>query len=363
LDFSSQGKNMNKRLLNLILNLVSFSLISILLAACSITINTGTKPTPSQFVMPTAINASAGQPIQQPVQPQNPPVVNPTLAGNAPGGPYAMEGQVEDADSSKHASEKRVLSGDSYQANFFERAFTANVMDYLPDVDILNGFISTDAQYLYFIIELAGTNRTSGGMIASYGVELDTDKDGRGNYSVWALNPVGTNWTIDNVTILKDGNRTVGGKDPNIADGNIYFGDGYETTIPNNGPEQVWVRISPTSTATVQIAVPRSIIDNPGEFLWGVWADNGPKNPNLFDYDDHFTYKDAGSPISANQYYPLKQVPAIDNTCRRPYGFNPGYRIPNMCWSGTPAKQTPTCVCMRWNNTLFPPVCTLWKCI
>lgn len=328
---------------NNILAFFSIMMITILLGSCSVSIDIGGKPAQNQLVLPTAINAGTGggQPIQQAAQPQNPQSGNSAPAGNTPGGPYAMEGQVEDADSSKHASEKRVLSGDSYKANFFERPFTTTVMDYLPDVDILNGYISTDARYLYFIIQLAGTNRTGGGLSASYGVELDTDKDGRGNYSVWALNPTGSNWSNVNVTILKDGNRTVGGLDPYIADTNIYFGDGYETTIPNTGAEQAWVRVSPTSSSTVQIAVPRSVIGNPAEFLWGVWADNGPKNPNLFDYDDHFTYRDAGSPISGNQYYPLKQVPAIDNTCRRPYGFNPGYRIPNMCWSGAVTTATP----------------------
>jgi len=299
--------------------------------------------------MPTAIDASAGQVVQQPSQQQAMLLASPTFASTLPRGPFSIEGSIEDANSSKHASEKRVLSGDSYKANFFERPFVANSMDYLPDVDILNGYISTDSQFLYFIIELAGTNQETGSMAASYGVELDTDKDGRGDYSIWTLNPVGTNWANNNVTLLRDGNHTVGGKDPYIADGTIYLGDGYETILPNTGPEQAWARISPTSTATVQIAIPRNVIGNPSEFLWGVWADNGPKNPNLFDYDDHFTYKDAGSPISGNQYYPLKQVAAIDNTCRRPYGFWPGYRIPNMCWSGAVTTATPII------PTIIPP--------
>jgi hypothetical protein len=324
-------------------------MLAFTLSACQVTISTGSSP--KTISMPTAIDASAGQ--------QAAPVINSSPNSTAPGGPFSIEGSVEDADSSKHASEKRVLSGDSYRANFFERPFTATSMNYLPDVDILNGFISTDSEYLYFIIELAGSN-PNGGLQASYGMELDTDKDGRGNYSIWALNPVGTNWSTNAVTILYDSNHTVGGKDANIADSSIYLGDGYETTIPNNGVKQAWVRISPTSASTVQIAVPRSIIGNPAEFLWGVWADNGLKNPNLFDYDDHYTYKDAGSPISGNQYYPLKLVPAIDNTCRRPYGFSPGYRISNMCWSGVPAPTgegpTPIPVCPPgwWG---IPPHC------
>ena len=337
--------------------LITFNL---LLSACSVTIDLGSaKTAPTQFTLPTAIDVSAGQAAPQPNQQQ--PSTGIQVTANVPGGPLSIEGSIEDANSSKHASEKRVLSGDSYRSNFYERPFTATSMDFLPDVDILYGYISTDPQYLYFVIQLAGTNKDTGTMVADYGVELDTDKNGRGDYSIWARNPTDINWTTNNVTILHDANRTVGGKDPNIADDPIFLGDGYETVIPNTGPEQAWVRVSLTDDKIVQIAVPRSIIGNPSEFLWGVWADNGPKNPNLFDYDDHFTYKDAGSPISGNQYYPLKQVAAIDNTCRRPYGFNPGYRIPNMCWSATPV-ETPTCVCAHWIYFGATKICAAWRC-
>ena len=306
--------------------------LAIIAAGCTITINTGSKPQ----TMPTAIDVS---PINQsPALAAAAPTINP----NMPGEPLTVEGQVPDTDSSKFASEKRVVSGDSYKANFFERPFTATTMDYLPDVDIINGYISSDEKFFYFTIELAGTNKESGGMLASYGVELDTNKDGRGNYSIWALNPASTTWTTNNVTVRKDNNQSIGGKDAYIADTLLFLGDGYETLIPNNGSEAAWVRLNPNLASLVQIAVHRNIIGNPTEFLWGVWADNGPKNPNLFDYDDHFTYQDAGSPISGNQYYPLKKVPAIDNTCRRTYGFSVSYRIPNMCWSGGAPLPTPS---------------------
>lgn len=304
--------------------------LPLIVAGCNITITTGSEPQK----MPTAINVTTVN--QAPAAPASTQTLNP----NMPGEPMTVEEQIPDTDSSKFASEKRVVSGDSYKANFFERPFTATAMDYLPDVDIINGYISSDEKFFYFTIELTGTNKENGGMTASYGVELDTDKDGRGNYSIWALNPAGTTWTINNVTVLKDNNHSVGGKDAYIADTSLFLGDGYETLIPNNGAEAAWVRVNLAQSTMVQIAVHRNLIGNPSEFLWGVWADNGPKNPNLFDYDDHFTYQDAGSPISGNQYYPLKQVPAIDNTCRRTYGFSVSYRIPNMCWSGGAPAST-----------------------
>lgn len=337
---------MNKRFGRSPFLLVILFTFAIVVSACTINVNTGS----ATQTMPTAIDVSALNKTSAPPAAPAAPAATPTINPNIPNEPMAVEGQVPDTDSSKYASEKRVVSGDSYKANFFERPFTASSMNYLPDVDIINGYISSDEKFFYFTIDLNGINKENGKMMASYGVELDTDKDGRGNYSIWALNPAGTTWTINNVTVRKDNNQSVGGKDVYIADSSLFLGDGYETLVPNDGAEAAWARIDPNTANIVQIAVHRNLIGNPYEFLWGVWADNGPKNPNLFDYDDHFTYKDAGSPISTNQYYPLKKVAAIDNTCRRTYGFSVSYRIPNMCWSGgAPAPtgvplDTPTLV-------------------
>ncbi len=346
-----------KKRLSGILRFIFLLILAVSLAGCNVTITTGSEPQK----MPTAYDVTGNQPSgNQPVAGAVPvAAVTPTINPNMPAEPAAVEGQVKDPDSSKSASEKRVLSGDSYKSNFFERPFTASSMNYLPDVDIVNGYISSDVKFFYFTIELVGVNKDSGGMQANYGVELDTDKDGRGNYSIWVLNPVGTTWSTANVTVRKDNNRSVGGKDAYIADSSIFLGDGYETVLPNDGSEASWARINPTVANIVQIAVNKNQIGSPFEFLWGVWADNGPKNPNLFDYDDHFTYEDAGSPISANQYYPLKKVPAIDNSCRKTYGFAVSYRIPNMCWSNGPVpEETPGTLiflCLDCYHLAVPP--------
>ena len=305
--------------------------LAVIASGCTITINTGSG-TPQ--VMPTTIDASTGS-VQATTEPV---VVMPTVNPNMPGEPPATrEGEIEDTSSTSHASEKRAIAGDTYKGNFYERPFTASDMDYLPDVDIQVGSMTSDSNFFYFFIELAGVNTQTGNLMASYGVELDTDVDGRGEYSIWALNPSGTEWTNTNVTVFKDNNGSVGGNDPYLQD--INNGDGYETPIPNDGEFSAWVRVDPAAADIVQIAIHRNLVGNPVEMLWGVLADNGLKDPGLFDYSDHFSRDDAGSPYTG-YYYPLKQVPALDNTCRRPWGFIPYTHYANACWSY--AQPAPT---------------------
>jgi len=261
-------------------------------------------------------------------------VIPPTSVGS-------FEEEVEDTNSSKFASERRVVSGDSYLSNFYERPFTSQTMDYLPAVDIQYGYISTDNNYFIYTIVLAGVDTNTHTLLGSYGVEMDIDADGRGDYSIWVKDPVSTSWTSENVRIFKDTNNDVGGKDKYTSDA-PSFGDGYDLEIPNTSEKAVFARILPDNSSAVQIAVSQGMVENPSEFLWGLWADNGIQDPRQFDYDDHYTYKDAGSPIVGNRYYPLRVVHSCDNTCRRPYGFSPDHRIPNMCWSGGAVLPTST---------------------
>jgi hypothetical protein len=302
--------------------------ISLLVLPACITIEMSGSESPSD---PTAIVIAADEQARSADA-----TAQPTLDSRVlPTDPQYIEGEVEDTNSSKFASEKRVVSGDSYLSNFFERPFTRESMEYLPNIDIQYGYISSDDNFFIYTIVLAGVDTETNTLVGSYGVEMDIDADGRGDYSVWVKDPVSTTWTAENVRIFKDTNGDVGGKDKYISDAPSQ-GNGYDLEIPNTNAEVSFARVVPDNPAIVQIAVHRVIVENPMEFLWGVWADNGLQNPGQFDYDDHYTYKEAGSPISGNKYYPLDAVHSCDNTCRQPYGFYPDYRIPNMCWSGGP---------------------------
>ncbi len=100
---------------------------------------------------------------------------------------------------------------------------------------------------------------------------------------------------------------------------------------------QIWLglRIDPTNPAIVEFAFKNSLAGP--SFMWGVWADAGLKNPGMFNYNDRFTYAQAGSPIAGNPYYPIKAIYAADNTCRAAYGFTPIGDEPLLC---PPNSQT-----------------------
>ncbi len=325
-------KSINRRWLR---NGTALVLVLLFSAAC-ITINTGEaeKPAGNQSVVtnPTAVNVGPADPSGQPPAAEPTTVPDPRIM---PGEPQTVEGEVKDAETGGVAAQKRAISGDSYLDNFYERPFTQVSMDYLPDIDIQGGVISSDAQFFYFTIVLNGTNAQTNTLVADYGVELDTDTDGRGEYSVWVTAPTGNTWTTNGVRVLRDGNGDIGGKNVYESDA-PYTTNGYESAVDNTGLKAAWARVHPENAATVQIAVHRDLVGNPLEMLWGLWADNGLKNPGLFDYNDTYTLTKAGSPYSNYPQYPVKEVFACDNTCRQPWGFAPIYRIPNICWSGGP---------------------------
>ncbi len=311
-------------------------LLALFFTAGCITITTGeaSQPAAQQQVVinPTAVLVTTVTPLELP------PTQEPTMTPDPrifPGEPQSVEGEVKDADTGGVAAQKRAISGDSYLDNFYERPFTQTSMEYLPDIDILGGVISSDTQFFYFTIVLTGTNAQTNTLIADYGVELDTDTDGRGEYSVWVSAPSSKTWSTDGVRVLRDGNGDIGGKNVYESDA-PYQTTGYESTVDNTGLKAAWARLHPENDATVQIAVHRDLVGNPVEMLWGLWADNGLKNPGLFDYNDTYTLSQAGSPYSNYPQYPVKVVHSCDNTCRQPWGFNPTYRIPNICWSGGP---------------------------
>jgi hypothetical protein len=82
----------------------------------------------------------------------------------------------------------------------------------------------------------------------------------------------------------------------------------------------------------IQLAFKYSAIGNEPRFLWNGLADFGNRRPDWFDYNDHFTQAEAGSPLPIQaDYYPLQALWGIDNTCRDAYGFAPTGAEPGLC--------------------------------
>ncbi len=246
-----------------------------------------------------------------------------------------------DTDSSRTSNEGRAPGGDTFSKNIFERPFSANDMQFRPDLDINKAEVSSDDNFIYFTIYLNGVNPQTSNLSGNYGVELDTDYDGRGNYLILITNPDGTEWQMENVTAYKDSGKKVGGARPMSADGPTGY-TGYDQTIFSldnlSDPDAAWGRVSPKGSSTVELAFKRGLIGGRSSFLWSIWADDGVKDPSMYDYNDHFTLNEAGSPYQ-DANYPLKSLALVDSTCREIYNFTPTGDIPGLC--AVPATATP----------------------
>ncbi len=244
---------------------------------------------------------------------------------------------IPDVVSQDTAPEKRAPYGDSYDINRFERPFLQD-MTYVPDLDISSFTVSSDATWWFVSIALVGNNPNNP-LGIDYGVELDVDHDGFGDYMIWAHPPYTSKWDTAPVQIFQDKNHDTGGLSAEKSDAPLN-GDGYETLIFHGGvgdadPDLAWVRINAGPNATVQFAFKRSWSGN--VFMIGPIADAGLKDPGKMDYNDRFTLAQAGSPIRSNPNYPLKALFAVDNVCLAAFGFHVTGLEPQLCPSLEPA--------------------------
>ena len=273
-----------------------------------------------------------------------PPTATPIAHVYLPGEPGWVSKYFYDTDSSTTAASKSAAGGDDYYSNKYERPFSQTDMVYYPDLDILKAEISNDSNFFYITITVKGLNPTTGNLTGTFGAELDTDLDGRGDFLLYCDVPNFNDWKIDTAHAFKDTNNDVGGALPTRHDAN-YTGDGFETMIFSptilDDPDGLWCRQRTGADVKVDLAIHKTLVGNPGQFAWGVWTDLGLKQPSWFDYNDHFTFDQAGSPMSGTSYYPLKEIHSLDNTCREAFGFEPSTVILGMCFVPTPTPTTP----------------------
>jgi hypothetical protein len=219
-----------------------------------------------------------------------------------------------DSDSSGTGSEQRAPD-ESYQRYRLERPFLKD-MTYVPDLDILTFSLAQEVDWDYVSIQLAGSNPNNP-LGIDYGVEVDTNNDGYGDFLIWAHGPYPAQWDTSTVQVRKDSNHDTGAW-MSSSDAQPQS-DGYDTvlfdgsTSGNADPDLAWVRMVQGSQAVVQFAFKKSGIGS--AFVWGAVADAGLKDAGKFDYRNWFTQQQAGSPVRSSQYYPLGSLYAIDNTC------------------------------------------------
>lgn len=258
-----------------------------------------------------------------------------------PGEPGWIYKWFYDTDASKNANAGYVTGGDDFVANLFERPFTETDMVYRPDVDINKTEISSDNTFYYVTLYL-NAQHPDGGLQGIYGVEIDTDRNVRGDLLVIADQPTVTSWDIAGVSAHTDPNHDVGGTSIMRPDSG-YNGDGYENVVFSmdvlNDPDAAWARVSLGSPPSVTIAFKKSLIAGYSTFVWGVWVADSLLDPAMIDLHDHFTSSEAGSPYQAHATYPLAALNLVDNTCRETYGFDATAPIPGLCY--IPEEPTP----------------------
>ncbi len=222
--------------------------------------------------------------------------------------------------------------GDQYKSNIYERPFTAEEMIYRGEIDIIRVNLKAGTPWIYVSIFLAEDLPEIGEM--KYGIELDLDENGRGDYLIQCDLPLSSDWSVEGVQVYTDGDRDVGGITPLVMDTPDPELNGYEVLVFDAGdgddPDLAWARRHPDESNSLQFAFKADLI-GPTGYMWSAWADGGLRAPDYMDYNDRFTAEIAGSPYPGSPLYPLKAVYLVDSTCRSYYGFTPTGDEPGLC--------------------------------
>jgi hypothetical protein len=241
-------------------------------------------------------------------------------------------------------------------------------MAYLPDLDIVNFSITSDVNFFYVNISMVELDPATQSLTGYYGVEIDRNADGRAEVLLTTRPPYSTGFTADNMAVYLDADGDVGGEIINRPDG--FPANGFETTVfdlsrgiyPEGNSDLAWVRQTTDGTLpAVEIAFARWMFRDGGEsFMWSVLADDAVIDPALLYYNDSFTSEQAGAANTDDPNYPIKELAAMDNTCRVPLGFQASGNEPLGCFvkSGeSEAKAAPTAEGPTSTCALFATLC------
>jgi hypothetical protein len=275
-----------------------------------------------------------------PVQQTNTPAVTPTIKGTPgsgvslteshPGKPHGSPQVIYDQVCRQSAQEKKAPGGDEFNNGRFERPFD-HAMGYLPSLDIEKAeLVRPENGWAYFSIYLADKPAPSP---AVYELELDLNIDGRGDYLIQFPAPTGPEWAENRVKMWWDSDGDVGGQVINRNDPKGFRGSGFESLKidaeagKNNG--KIWTRLQ---NNTIQIAVYQDILGGSNaKFTWQPFTQGKPYPPSQFDLNDYYPAAKAGSAIAGDMDYPLKELYAIDNTCKGLSGLDPSGSEQGVC--------------------------------
>jgi hypothetical protein len=323
------------------------AVIAILAAimACNLPGSTDATPPPATEPPATELVAVVDTPTSPP--PTEIPIQHTTIPVSLP---ENRSGHAGDYDSSVTATQKKSNGGDRFTFEQFERPFNANTMDvYYPNLDIIDTFVFQDDTWIYGTIQVVDRSAANSSPFR-FAMQLDVHVDGKGDYLVVAENPTSTDWTVSGVQVYFDANSDVGDLTAMFSDDNVVD-DGFETVLFDRGkgddPDAAWVRASADEPNKIEIAVKRDIVERPALYLVNMWTGHATLDPTLFDYSDEYSHEQAGAadPGFPN-FYPIKALYELDNSCRMAVGFQPTGNEPGLCAVIQPAKPgDPPSVC------------------
>ncbi len=248
------------------------------------------------------------------------------------------EGITKDEIDTSLTSYMKMAWGDSLRLGILERPFTQTDMKYYPETDLVGITVSEDENYYYFSLELNDVG-DDGYPSANYAVELDLDKDLKGDYLLWVSGDDSTEWNQANVNVLQDANKDVGGAAAVIPDAGA--GDGYEKVVfsadVTDQADLAWKRVDPERPNVVQLAIKKTLLE-PGQFYWKAWADGNMVDAGQFDFNDFYSNAEAGSPDLDSADYPVNQLNLIDSTCWSANGFQP-QEMTGGCYKAPPQQK------------------------
>ena len=317
-------------------------------AACAISFDSGGEPSEAEQTLQAIYAQDTAEALAAEAEQASPETEGGTVMEVAfvepehqtvPGNPGSPEQIKDEIDTSITADDKSAL-GDSFRLGNLERPFTENDMDYHPEADLIEISLSKGSGFYYFTIEVRSGSEDGGFPSASYGIEFDTDMDGRGDVLLWAEGVDSGDWTVENMSVLRDSNNDVGGSKPVVPDGNS--GDGYDEVLFSNAkmddPDAAWQRKE--ASDKIQLAVKTTLV-GASRFIWKVWADSGVADPGQFDYNDAYSESQAGSPDKNSDFYPVGQLYRMDSTCWINYGYELSGNLLGGCDVIQPTAEPP----------------------
>ena len=261
------------------------------------------------------------------------------------------------------AVQKQAFGGDDFRNGKYERPFDPE-MNYLPLADLVSVYLSReDPLWIYVKFKVNKPFASDPAADTHFLLEIDTDLDSRSDILIVTGMPKSTEWSTESVLVLTDPDFNVGGTTVVRPDEKLSEGRGFYNEIFNNGegddPDLAWSRQSKDEPNIVMMAFKNTLTGGEkGKFIWLPWSDAGMKDWSLFDFNDHFTFAEAGYPLKEDaENYPLKALWGVDNTCRIPSGFTPTGYMAGLCQNYDPAPSTwlPVCPpCPRWAK-ICPP--------